>query len=161
MNLHKKLSVAVCMTVLLTTNNTLAAPPGTLDPNFSGDGVALADFNPLDASALAVLQQTDGKVVSAGYSAPVGSPDSTLVLARYNTNGALDTSFSGDGVMQVNMADGILAAAVNQLSNGKLVTVGWVREVGSSDAMAIVRKNSTGTLDSSFRNDGVAVITAG
>ncbi len=161
MNLHKKLSVAVCMTVLLTTNNTLAAPPGTLDPNFSGDGVALADFNPLDASALAVLQQTDGKVVSAGYSAPVGSPDSTLVLARYNTNGALDTSFSGDGVMQVNMADGILAAAVNQLSNGKLVTVGWVREVGSSDAMAIVRTNSNGTLDTSFSNDGVAVITAG
>jgi uncharacterized delta-60 repeat protein len=161
MNLHKKLSVAVCMTVLLTTNNTLAAPPGTLDPNFSGNGVALADFNPLDASALAVLQQTDGKIVSAGYSAPVGSPDSTLVLARYNTNGALDTSFSGDGVMQVNMADGILAAAVNQLSSGKLVTVGWVREMGSSDAMAIVRTNSNGTLDTSFSSDGVAVITAG
>ena len=161
MTLRKKIPLAVCVSLLLSANAALAAPPGTLDPNFSGDGVALADFNPLDASALAVLQQSDGKIVSAGYSAPVGSSDSTLVLARYNTSGALDTSFSGDGVMQVNMADGILASAVAQLSNGKLVTVGWVREVGSSDAMAIVRTNSNGSLDTSFSSDGVAVITAG
>ena len=36
--------------------------------------------------------QPDGKIVAAGYAAPGG-----FALARYQTNGALDPTFSGDG----------------------------------------------------------------
>ncbi|HNL92765.1 MAG TPA: delta-60 repeat domain-containing protein, partial [Pseudomonadales bacterium] len=94
--------------VMLAASNMVAASPaGTLDAGFNGDGVALAGFNPWDASALAVLQQPDGKIVSAGYAAPSGSENKKMVVVRYNSNGTLDTSFNGIGVLSVNMSDGI------------------------------------------------------
>ena len=37
--------------------------------------------------------QADGKIVAAGYAR---RPDD-FALARYNTNGSLDTAFDGDG----------------------------------------------------------------
>ena len=152
----------LCASVMLAASNMVAASPaGTLDAGFNGDGVALAGFNPWDASALAVLQQPDGKIVSAGYAAPSGSENKKMVVVRYNSNGTLDTSFNGIGVLSVNMSDGIRAAAVAQQTDGKLLTAGWVRQVGSNDVLAVARVKTNGTLDSSFGSGGVAMADAG
>ena len=68
-------------------------PNGSLDTSFSGDGKQTTDFGGVDNGARGVAIQTDGKIVVVGRSDPGG----VFALARYNPNGSLDTSFSGDG----------------------------------------------------------------
>ena len=54
----------------------------------------MTDFN---GSANAVAIQANGKIVAVGGSESSGSASDDFALARYNPNGSLDTSFSGDG----------------------------------------------------------------
>lgn len=142
-----------------------ASAPGTLDPSFGGgDGVVLTGFNPVDASAQAVLQQPDGKLVVAGWvSATNPSTDEKrMMVARYHSsNGTLDTTFSGDGVMQISYDDGIRAQALARQSDGKLLVAGWTRHVGSNDKLAVVRINANGTLDALFGSNGISTADAG
>jgi uncharacterized delta-60 repeat protein len=65
---------------------------GSLDPEFAGDGVALANFAFESADvANALALQDDGRVVvTGGAGAGMG-------IARYKIDGALDETFSDDG----------------------------------------------------------------
>ncbi len=69
-------------------------PNGSLDTSFSGDGRQTTDFGGFDG-ANGVALQGDGKIVAVGDSGAGGTGD--FALARYNPNGSLDPSFSGDG----------------------------------------------------------------
>ena len=72
-------------------------PNGSLDTSFSGDGLQTTDFAGGTDVANAVALQGDGRIVAVGL-AQAASLDSTgFGLARYNPDGSLDTSFSGDG----------------------------------------------------------------
>ena len=66
-------------------------PIGSLDPSFSGDGKQTTDFGGNDFAS-AVALQANGKIVAVGT-----GRDGVFALARYNPNGSLDPSFSGDG----------------------------------------------------------------
>ncbi len=127
-------------------------PDGSLDTTFDGDGAVMTDFSGSVDYARAVLLQGDGKIILAGYTDGIGGYD--FALARYNTDGSLDTSFDGDGKV-VNDLSGnsdYLQAAVLQ-ADGKIV-VG-----GSSDGISIdfvlARYNTDGSLDTSFDGDGL------
>ena len=65
---------------------------GTPDNTSDGDGPAKVRSR-RQANALAI--QTDGKIVVAGFSL---TGDTNLALARFNSNGSLDTTFDGDGI---------------------------------------------------------------
>ena len=70
---------------------------GSPDLGFSGDGKVITDFGGWDEGE-AVAIQDDGKIVVAGSSDDLdGVNDGDFAVARYNPNGSLDTSFSGDG----------------------------------------------------------------
>ena len=76
------------------------AAPGDLDPTFSGDGKQTTDFQFGVSRAAATVRQPDGKIIAVGSVLRTESGDNTyhdFALARYNPNGTLDTSFSGDG----------------------------------------------------------------
>ena len=73
-----------------------SAAPGDLDVSFSGDGKQTTDFGGADAAA-AVAMQADGKIVVAG------SSGGNFALARYGADGALDPSFSGDGLVTTDL----------------------------------------------------------
>jgi uncharacterized delta-60 repeat protein len=75
------------------------APDGTLDASFSGDGKVTTDFTPGYDRGWDVGLQTDGKILVAGDAAGQGF---RFALARYATDGALDTTFSGDGKVTTN-----------------------------------------------------------
>src|SRR5438067_367203 len=74
-------------------------PSGGLDTSFGSGGYVSTDFDNGADFAQAVLVQTDGKVVAAGY-AHVGGDDD-IAVARYNANGSLDNSFSSDGKVTI------------------------------------------------------------
>jgi uncharacterized delta-60 repeat protein len=125
-------------------------PNGSLDPSFSGDGKQTTDIDAGD-SARGVALQGDGKIVAAGFN---GAPNGgAFALARYNPNGSLDTSFSGDGRQTTNFGNGALANDVAIQGDGKIVAVGLAGATFAQD-FALARYNSNGSLDTNFSGDG-------
>src|SRR5918992_1157139 len=134
-----------------------AANPGTLDPTFDGDGRVTTDFGGRDSAGDVVIQP-DGKLVAGGFGAGPGELD--FALARYNSDGSLDTSFSGDGKVNTDLGandtDAALDVAIQ--SDGKIVAGGYVRNLfpdprGPAD-FAVARYNADGTLDTTFGAGG-------
>src|SRR5688572_18575757 len=75
------------------------SPTGDLDPSFDGDGLVATDFPGFALEhAAALVLQTDGKLVAAGSVGFVGS-NSQFGLARYDTDGSLDSTFDADGLV--------------------------------------------------------------
>ncbi len=118
---------------------------GSLDPSFDGDGKRTTEFGGSGGTANGVALQPDGKIVAAGHGG------AGFALARYNTDGSLDSSFDGDGKQTTEFAGGA-AAAVALQGDGKIVAVG--RAVGDGMDFALSRYNADGSLDSSFDGDG-------
>jgi uncharacterized delta-60 repeat protein len=120
-----------------------------------------------DSGAVAAVVQPDGKIVVAGGAAD-GPAFDDFAVARYNSDGSLDNSFSGDGRVLTNIfgrtasADWVRGVALQ--TDGKVVVVGYTNQSGSdSYGLAVVRYNSDGSLDSTFSGDGVVTkyVTSG
>jgi uncharacterized delta-60 repeat protein len=129
-------------------------PNGTLDTSFSGDGTQTADFGLGEgAQATGVAIQGDGKIVVVG-SAGATSTSQDFAVARYNPNGTLDTSFSGDGTQTTDLGGSDGAADVALQGDGKIVAVGEAEPGTSGDDFSLVRYKADGSLDTSFSGDG-------
>ena len=136
---------------------------GNLDPTFSGDGRANLTFGAGAFGgverATGVALQPDGKIVVVGYTdagTTGGINPFDFAVARFNADGSIDNTFSGDGKFTHNFGHDDRAAAVAIQPDGKIVVAGqW--DGGSAD-MAVIRLNPNGTFDTSF-ND-LTVVTA-
>ncbi len=73
------------------------------------------------------MRQPDGKIVAVGTN--IG-PDRDFALARYNTDGSLDTSFSGDGKLATKFGGVDGASGVALQANGRIVVVGTADKTG-------------------------------
>ena len=132
---------------------------GALDPTFGTGGRVRTDFGGRFDEALAVAVQPDGRVVVAGNSSDANGSD--MAVARYNSDGLLDTSFDGDGMALVDFGSEASARAVALQPDGGIVLAGGVSQpVGGGCCVsdfALVRLTSVGALDSSFDGDGRVV----
>jgi uncharacterized delta-60 repeat protein len=146
--------LAFCSALLLVT--PALADPGDLDPSFGGgDGMVTNDGDE-DGRRIAVLPS--GKIVQVGK---VDVGDDTVVphphdfaVARYNSDGALDDTFGGDGRVRTDFSGGNDAAnAVARYGNNKIVVAGWT-ETATDVHFAVARYNSDGALDDNFGGDG-------
>lgn len=132
---------------------------GSLDTSFNGTGKVFTAFGSANDQAYSVALQSDGKIVAAGFSFVGSSND--FAVARYNTDGSLDTSFNGTG--KVTTPVGPLADAANALaiqSDGKIVAVGQ-SDNGSNFDFGLVRYNADGTLDTGFNGTGIVITPVG
>jgi uncharacterized delta-60 repeat protein len=135
-------------------------PNGSLDTTFSGDGKQTTNFGGSDV-AYGVAIQPDGKIVVSGETQPsVGPNNRDLAVARYNTDGSLDLTFSGDGKQKVD-TDGAGYDVNGSLGDphiqpdGKIVAAGYGYVNGSNDTdFVIYRLNPDGSLDSTFGGSG-------
>lgn len=135
---------------------------GTLDLNFNG-GRIVTNFGQFGGSGAedfinAMALQPDGKIIVAGFSdLDVGR---RFAIARYNANGTLDTTFSGDGkVMTLNFDSSDQdARAVAIQGDGKIVVAGVTGPGAAAGAekFAVARLNTNGSLDTTFNGDGKA-----
>jgi uncharacterized delta-60 repeat protein len=131
-----------------------AISTGYLDRTFSDDGKVLTDVAG-DDTGEAVAVQADRKVVVAGTTH--GGTD--IALVRYNTDGTLDPSFDGDGIVITDVSGDDAAFAVAIQGDGRIVVGGFTDDGVSA---ALVRYDTDGTLDSTFGGgDGIATISAG
>ncbi len=132
---------------------------GLLDPSFDGDGKVTTPFGaPFGslAGANAVAIQPDGKIVAAGWKL---ANDSRFAVARYMPNGALDTSFSGDGKVVTTMGSYDTAYSVAIQADGRIVVAG-AAEVGLT-RFALARYDTFGVLDPTFGSGGKVITQIG
>jgi len=137
-------------TLRIVDDDPLPPAPSGLDATFDGDGKAsIAAFGG-DRSAMAL--QSDGKIVM------VGGTFTDFVLARFNADGSLDTSFGSGGKLTTDMVAGeqeeALAVAVQ--ADGKIVVAGFTGTAGPGGPQnfALARYLTNGTLDSAFGTGG-------
>ena len=133
---------------------------GTLDPTFGNAGKVTTDFSGSDDGAFGVAIQSDGKIVVAGRASAVvaGAVQSDFGLARYHTDGTLDTGFGSGGKVTTDFSGSFDEAhALTIQLDGKIVLAGRARtqtSTGSNDDFALARYNTNGSLDTSFGTSG-------
>jgi len=148
-------AVSFGVTLLAIDTASVAAAPGDLDLSFGSGGRVIADFN-FSSTAHAVVLQPDGKMIVVGEGR-TNSPSDFLV-ARYNTDGSLDTSFGSGGLVLTDFFGSDHAIAVILQPDGKIVAAGAsdASGIGNSN-FALARYNADGSLDSTFGIGGKVV----
>ena len=122
---------------------------GTLDITFSIDGWLTTTIGTGNDQINSMALQGDGKIVVAGSSEVGAFTD--FALARYNADGTLDNTFSGDGWLTTAIGareDAFSAVAVQ--ADGKIVAAGYSVNAFFNYDFALVRFNADGTLDNTF-----------
>lgn len=130
---------------------------GTLDSTFGSGGKVKTGFATNSDWARAVVLQADGKIIAAG------GKGGDFALARYNTNGSLDTTFDGDGKASTSFGTQIdTIYALRLQADGNIVAAGAVNDNGVGDSdIGIARYTSAGKLDTTFDGDGKLVTQVG
>ncbi|GEO09133.1 hypothetical protein SAE01_16290 [Segetibacter aerophilus] len=126
---------------------------GSLDKTFSDDGQQITDFGTANDVAYSVALQGD-KIVVAGCASRVGN--TSFAIARYNSNGSLDDTFSSDGLQTTNFNAIAICNAVATQGN-KILVAGYSyidKPIQESDFI-VARYNIDGSLDKTFSNDGI------
>lgn len=94
-------------------------PTGAADTSFSGDGRVVTNLPGGYEWISGIAIQDDGRIVVAGRIAGTGG---RAMVARYDTGGTLDLSFSGDGYTAIDFsAGGDYATDVALASDGNIV----------------------------------------
>jgi len=132
---------------------------GSLDTTFSGDGKLTTAIG-IDAAASCVALQPDGKIVVAGYTFN-GSTDD-FVVVRYNSDGSLDSSFAGTGIVITNFGNSHdVGYGIALQPDGKIVVAGTSGSSLYSSFFALARYNINGSLDTTFSGDGLVTTQIG
>lgn len=123
---------------------------GSPDINFGVDGFVTTSFEGSNESVAArLVLQSDGKIVAAGY-----NDAGNAIVARYNSNGALDTAFGIDGIVAT--PGGTWTGIALQANDNKIVTAGTY-----NSGPWLARFNTDGSLDTSFAGIGFMTDTGG
>lgn len=108
---------------------------GSLDTSFDSDGVVTTSFGGL-AFARGLVIQSDGKAILGG------DAGNAFALARYNTDGSLDTTFDGDGLVTNQLAVNTIAHQGSDLAlrnDGSIVLAGGVTYIDGRNDIAVAR----------------------
>ena len=128
---------------------------GSLDTTFSSDGKLTTDFGGRGYGDTSMFVQTDGKILVAGTAEGVDNEDQTdFALARYNTDGSLDTTFSDDGKLTTDLGSFDYGYSVTVQTNGKILVAGVIANEDLTSSVALVRYNTDGSFDTTFSDDG-------
>lgn len=113
-------------------------PDGSLDTTFGGDGMVTTSIG-VNASARDLVLQTDGRLVAAGPSREHQRTDD-FTLVRYESDGSLDTTFGGDGIVRTSIGSGTdIAHALALDENGRLVSAGYADDPSIPYDFALAR----------------------
>ncbi|HET6978798.1 MAG TPA: hypothetical protein VFI24_20870 [Pyrinomonadaceae bacterium] len=136
---------------------------GTTDFSFATGGKQITSFFDAGAKANGIVIQPDGRFVVAGTASDSATrPVATdFALARYNSDGSLDSSFGIGGETAIPFSDSASeqANALALMSDGKIIVAGSAfKTFATPPDFALRRYNSDGSIDKSFGTDG-SVIT--
>lgn len=131
---------------------------GSVDTGFGVAGKASAVFAAGSTDeARGVAVQADGRIVVVGHSRTgVSASGRDFALARFHSDGSLDTSFGTAGLVRTDFnAELDEAQAVAIQADGKIVVAGNSRtSVTAKSTFALARYNVDGSLDTTFGSAG-------
>jgi uncharacterized delta-60 repeat protein len=158
--------IVVAGTVSSSTGTKLAllryTAGGLLDASFAAGGIVTTQFAaPLDLGSSGAnfidlgldtssLDPNAGKIVVVTRLAATGHPD---VVARYDANGTLDTSFAGGAGYEM-LNNLTLMPSVAVQANGHIIVAG-----GNGASIELDRLNPDGSFDSTFGSGGVVAVS--
>ena len=132
---------------------------GSLDTTFNGTGKVVTDFNGTSDRIWGLALQTDGKIVAVGETVSAVFPGTNdIAVARYNTNGTLDTSFGGTGKVTTDHGAGANNAAYGVAISGTNIIVAGYETVSGNNDFMVARYTSGGVLDVTFGTLGVTTL---
>jgi len=142
--------------MLGVSGNTFTPAIGVLDTSFnSPNGFIIQTITSFNDEGYSLAIQLDGKILLGG-SCYNGSNDD-FCIARFNSNGTLDTSFGSSGkVIQPIGSSNDYGSSLAIQSDGKILLGGNCQGVSNYD-FCIARFNSNGTLDTSFGSSGKVI----
>ncbi len=151
---------------------------GSVDSSFQAGNIPgfRMDTMGADGTVGGVTVQPDGKVIVAGEEEGFGN--STLFVARYNTDGSFDTSFNPGGtqpgVATTPLTNPPIVLDPNYPLTGYAAGYGWVASVAvqgdgkivvagneSGYGLVVLRYNADGSADAGFGSDGMASFAPG
>lgn len=148
-----KTFLSLCLAAFAFPGKASAAAPGALDPGFGAAGFVKTNILGTDRVS-EMTAQPDGKIVVVGSS---GVND--FVIVRYLANGALDTTFDGDGIVFVDFGfANEFPTDVQVQSDGRIVVAGTTSSPATPTG--VVRLLPNGALDTSFDTDGKLLINS-
>jgi len=129
---------------------------GALDAGFGTGGVFVYDNAALAASGGAdVAVDASNRVLVAGWFGDDLHRTDAAVM-RLTSGGALDTTFSGDGIVTFDDGEDEVAAAVAVDGAGRVLLAGSARTADNSAGyMFLARLTSAGALDNTFATAGI------
>ncbi|BAZ13172.1 hypothetical protein NIES4071_50110 [Calothrix sp. NIES-4071] len=140
---------------------------GSLDTSFGNAGrsiVSIGVGEEIDSIAI----QADGKIVVAGhvwrYVGGSSFNQDDLALARFNTDGSLDTNFGSGGkvITPLSTTNSDRANGLTIQPSGKIVVSGYFESGANRDRTSVlVAYNPDGSLDSSFGTGGQVITPIG
>lgn len=143
----------------------LAAADGAYDVSFSSNGKFtlenLIGFAGSETRFSDVALYPDRRVVACGFVDRAG--ERNMLVMRFLSNGALDTSFNGSGYREIDFNgagdDDDVCERVLILPDQRIVLAGTANTPSTGDvAYALARLEDNGDLDTSFSFDGKVVI---
>lgn len=128
---------------------------GSLDTSFDNDGMLTTSFGAFNDEATSLAIQNDGKLVIGGNSSLAQNGAEIFALARFNSDGSLDTTFDSDGKLTTligTFTNGLYSTLIQ--GDGKILVAGYSNSL-NDNVFTIVRYNIDGSLDTSFDSDGI------
>ncbi|HYV92932.1 MAG TPA: T9SS type A sorting domain-containing protein [Chitinophagales bacterium] len=117
---------------------------GDLDSSFDSNGI-VNTFIGSESGIHAIAIQPDNKIVAGGFTQTGMNTD--WALARYNSNGTLDSSFGTQGIVTTAMSNTTINVIAIQ-PDGKILA-------SAPGTLTLVRYNSDGSLDTTFGTNGI------
>ncbi len=132
---------------------------GVLDATFNGTGWAGISFGGNSWNyANAVALDSSGTVVIGGSTRLSNGYGADYAVARFLSDGTLDTSFDEDGKVVINIEEAAGGSRSEDIATDLSISGGKIVVAGSSTLsfafQSLARLNTNGTLDSTFDNDG-------
>jgi len=148
---------------IVTTNNyantsillTKSKQNGTADSTFGSQGIVISSLTPDGKDYINAIAVTPSQEIVVGGYATIGTVRNSL-LAKYKSNGTLDSSFGVNGIVTHLTGASTRINALAVQSDGKIIAVGTSRINRSS--IWVARYNSDGTLDGTFGMNGIDTI---
>ena len=130
---------------------------GVVDNSFGTRGVVTVTPDGMVGSFEAVVEQTDGRLVAAGYGS-LANASSDMVVARFNVDGSLDPTFGTNGVRRIDFFGASTGDSAWDLilePDGRLVVAGRARDPSGARKLALARLMPDGSLDGTFGTGGL------
>lgn len=127
------------------------AAPGDLDTSFGTSlGYTLTSIDAQAVTGRGLVRQSDGKIVAVGNYYDATSEKYSVIVARYNVSGSLDTSFGSAGVVKTTLANSTVAQSVVLQSNGKIIVAANYNTSNNVYGITVLCYTARGVLDKTF-----------